>query len=292
MHRTGIRALVAVLVLSSFGCHKSSSTPSSPTPPSGTTPVSYAALGASDAVPGYGSSVQCNPYSACPNGTGYVPTIARQLQAGGATVTLMNLGIPAAVIGPGFQAIAKANGRDVPGNFLEQEMPFVPKDSTVVTVFAGGNDVNTIADAVNRGAGGTNPNAYVDAEIQAFAADYLSLVKGIKSRAPNAWIVVANLPNLAGLPYASGYSAAAKQLMQRLSVGFTTQGINTLVSQSVPVVDLMCDARSYDPAIYSADGFHPNDAGYAYIASAFLEAIRTNSYRAPSGSCAQMTLAK
>jgi len=287
---TASRFAVVLIVASCLGCGRSSGPASpSPTPPSASATISYTAVGASDAV-GIGASVTCVPYAACPDGTGYVPDLVRQLQAGGAKVTLMNLGIPGAVIGPGFQAIATANGRDVPGNFLDQEVPFVPRDSTVITVFAGGNDVNTIADAVNRGMGGNDPNAYVDAETVAFANDYLSLVRGIKSRAPNAWIVVANLPNFAGLPFTSGYSASAKQLMQRISVGFTTQAINTLVSQSVPVVDLMCDQRSYEASNYSADGFHPNDAGYAYIASALLEAIKTTNYRAPSANCSQMTL--
>ncbi len=230
------------------------------------------------------------PYAPCPNGTGYVPDIVRQLKADGASVTLMNLGIPAAVIGRDIQVLAISLGRVVPGNFIDQEMPFVPRDSTLVTIFAGGNDVNTIADAVNHGAGGSDPGGYIDTQIRAFASDYQKLVSGTRSRAPNAWIVVANLPNFAGLPYTSGYSATARQVMQKISVGFTTQAINPLASPSLPVVDLMCDSRSYQPGTYSSDGFHPNDTGYAYIAGKFLEAIKTAAYPAPQASCAAMTL--
>lgn len=282
-------AVAALCLLVATGCSRSPASPSAPPPPSLTGTVSYAAVGASDAV-GVGASVVCFPYAACPDGTGYVPDIARQLQAAGASVKLMNLGIPAAVIGPDIQAIAVSIGREPPANFLDQEMPFVPRDATVVTIFAGANDANAIAEAVNRGLGGNDTAAYVESQIKAFAADYLALVRGIRSRAPNAWIVVANLPNLAGLPYTSGYSPSGRQLMQKIAVGFTTQGINTLVSQSVPVVDLMCDARSYEASNYSSDGFHPNDAGYAYIASLLLQAIRTGTYPAPRASCGQMTL--
>jgi hypothetical protein len=124
------------------------------------------------------------------------------------------------------------------------------------------------------------------------AISCLALVRGIRLRAPSARIVAANLPNLAGLPYTSGYAPGAQQLMQRISVGFTTQAINPLVAQSVPVVDLMCDPRSYEARNYSSDGLHPNDAGYANGAAEFLKAINSSNYPAPQASCAQATLAR
>jgi hypothetical protein len=78
----------------------------------------------------------------CPNGTGYVQVAVRQLRASGFTVTLSNLGIPTAVIGPDFQALSAQYRPSAPvfGNYIEQEMPFVNKDTTVVTIFAGGNE--------------------------------------------------------------------------------------------------------------------------------------------------------
>lgn len=283
--------VLAALAIAACGGSKTPTAPSPSGPPAPNSAISYTAVGASDVV-GVGATVLCVPYMACPTGTGYVPDIVRQLQsAGHPTVTLMNLGMPGAVIGPDIQAIAASAGRnDIPGNFLEQEMPFVPHDATVVTIFAGGNDVKVIADAINAGRGGSDPIGYANTQIRAFAADYQALVGGIRSRAPNAWIVVANLPNFAGLPYTSGYSTQAKQLVQKLSVGFTTQAINPLVSQSVAVVDLMCDARSYQAGTYSPDGFHPNDNGYAFMASEFVKAITSAGYPAPQASCAQMTL--
>ena len=36
--------------------------------------------------------------------------------------------------------------------------------------------------------------------------------------------------------------------------------------KTTQAVDLMCDARSYLASTYSSDGFHPSDAGYAFIA--------------------------
>jgi lysophospholipase L1-like esterase len=286
-----VLSLAACAAALALACHKTSTSPtpsSPPGPPAAGSSVRYAAVGASDAI-GVGASVLCVPYVACADGTGYVPDIARQMQSEGWTVSLTNLGIPGAVIGRDIQAIAAANGNTSALNFIDAEMPFVPRDARLVTVFAGANDARTIADALDHGAGGNDPAAYVDAQVRAFAADYLTLVRGIRSRAPGAWVVAANLPNLAGLPYTAGYSQLQKQYVQKISVSFTTQAINTLAAESVPVIDLMCDPRSYQDSTYSSDGFHPNDTGYAYIASKFMEAIKGGG-TPPPGTCPQMTL--
>ena len=68
-------------------------------------------------------------------------------------------------------------------------MPFVPRDTTLVTIFAGPNDVNTLTDALGSGAGGSDPVGYIDQKVAAFAADYATLLAGIRSRAPGARIV-------------------------------------------------------------------------------------------------------
>jgi len=54
---------------------------------------------------------------------------------------------------------------------------------------------------------------------------------------------------------------------------------------------LMCDPRSYQASNYSSDGFHPNDAGYQFLANEVLDAVKAGSWPTPSDSCAQMTLA-
>ena len=178
----------------------------------------------------------------------------------------------------------------IPANFIEQEMPFVPRDSTVVTVFAGGNDVNTVSAAIGGGAAGSDPVGYVDQQIKAFGDDFATLLKGIRARATSARIVVINLPNFAGMPFASGYSLERRQMLQKTSVGFNTRVINPLWGQGIPVVDLQCDGRYVDPAYLSSDGFHPNDAGYAALATDVLRAIQTAAFPAPSSSCSLMTV--
>src|SRR5688500_8241058 len=149
-----------------------------PTPPPGT-PIAYTAIGASDAL-GIGSSAPCLPLTACPEGRGYVPLVAQELGRDATTVTLSNLGIPGAVLSPAVQAIGNQYNRGIPGNFLEQSMPFVSRSSTVVTILAGANDTNAIGTAIDRGAGGGDPNEYIDRQVQGFATDYAALVRGVR----------------------------------------------------------------------------------------------------------------
>ena len=281
---------VALSGCSRLGLGSDTGTSASPTAPSGPpaagSTIVYSAVGASDVL-GIGSTSPCFLYEDC-NGTGYVWVAARQLRSQGYTVTVGSLGIPAAVISRGFQDLGALNGRTIGGNLIEQEMPFVNRSATIVTVFTGANDVNTITAAIGNGAGGSDQAGYIDQKVAAFATDYVTLVTGIRGRASTARIVVLNLPNLAALPYLATASLAQKQAAQRASVRMTTTAINTL--QGVTVVDLMCDPRLYQASMYSSDGFHPNDSGYAVIGAEVVKAFTSTSWPAPKSSCGQMSL--
>lgn len=282
---------VAVLITCLTGCNLlKEGSPTEPSdPPAAGSTIVYTAIGASDAW-GHGASIECLPFTECPSGNGYVQVAARTLRSSGFTVTLTSLGIPTAVIGRDFEALGRQYNRTILGNFIEGEMPFVPKDSTVVTIFAGGNEVNIITAALGAGAGAGNPNAFIDTQVQAFGADFATLLSGIRARA-SARIVILNLPNLAGLPYLANASLAQRQAAQRAAVGMTATVINSLRADDVTIVDLMCDARTYVASNYSSDGFHPNDAGYAFIASEVVRAITSATYPAPRPSCSQMSIA-
>lgn len=287
-------AVVAAAVIVATGCNKlglgGDGGPTAPSgPPAAGSAVFYTAIGASDAN-GVGSSAECLFLTDCPNGMGYVPVAVRSLKAQGFTVTNLNLGIPTSVIGRDFQALGQQYNRLIAGNFIDQEMPFVQTNATVVTVFAGINEVNTITAALGGGAGGSDPNAYIDTQVKAFGADYTTLLAGIRARAGSPRIVILNVPNPAGLPFLAGASLAQRQAAQRAAVGMSKTAVNPLVSSSVAVVDLMCDARSYVASNYSSDGLHPNDSGYAFIASEVVRAITTGSYPAPQSSCSAMTI--
>jgi lysophospholipase L1-like esterase len=221
---------------------------------------------------------------------GYVPVTVRQLRAQSFPVTLRNLGFPTAVIGRDFQTLGQQYGRTIEFNFIEQEMPFVLRSSTLVTVFAGVNEVNVITAALGGGAGGSDPNGYIDNQVRTFGADYAVLLRGIASLAGSSRLIVLNVPNAAGMPFLSGASLAQRQAAQRAAVGMTRTVVNPLLSQNTSVVDLMCDSRSYQTSNYSPDGLHPNDAGYAFIAAEVVRAITSSSYPSPQNSCAPMTL--
>jgi lysophospholipase L1-like esterase len=280
---------LAVVLSLTIACSalKSGGSPTQPTPlPGPGATLSYSAVGASDVL-GIGSSKPCFPFEDC-NGNGYVWVAARQLRASGYTVNVGSIGIPAAVISRSFQDLGTQNGRTIGGNLIDQEMPFVDRNATFVTVFTGANDVNTITAALGNGEGSANQTAYIDQKVEQFGADYATLVNGIRSRAGSAHIIVFNLPNMAAMPYLAGASLAQKQAAQRISVRMTTTVINAM--QGVTVIDLMCDPRLYQPSIISSDGFHPNDAGYAVLGGEVVNALTNQSYPPPKSSCSQMAL--
>jgi lysophospholipase L1-like esterase len=290
-----IGAFAVFMAFATMGCDKlglgNGANPNSPTPIGPLSPgtaVVYTAVGASDAQ-GIGSSVPCLPFIDCPEGMGYPQIVTRQLKSRGFTVTLSNLGIPTAVIGRDFELLGQQYNRTIVGNFIDQELPFVPRTSTLVTIFAGGNEVNTITAALGGGAGGSDPAGYIDRQVTAFANDYATLVSGLRDRASGARIIALNPPNLAGTPSLASASLAQRQAAQRASVGMAA-AVNALASQGVTVVDLMCDSRTYLPSTYSSDGFHPSDAGYTFIANEVLSAATTSTYPPPRSSCPQNTV--
>lgn len=277
--------LVSVALVS--GCTRAE-TPTTPTPTPNAAMV-YGVVGASDAI-GFGGSVVCLPFDPdCPNGSGYAYVLKRRFQNDGRRVDLANRGLPGAVLSPAFLTLAREIGRsDVPGTLLEQVAPFIPPDATHVSIFAGGNDANLIAQAIRAGRGGADVRGYVDQQVQQFGTDLQQLVTRLKARAPAARLVAMNLPNLAVAPYVASVSTLEKSILQRIAVGITDR-INALSGQNVIVIDLMCDPRIYSPSSYSGDGFHPSDAGYAVMADLLYPAFRDGTARAPSSTCAQRT---
>ncbi len=279
-------AILVTLALSAAACSKDNDSPDSPTGPSpGGNPggASYTALGASDAT-GYGSSVECFPFSPCSGGTGYVQILQRRLEQNG-PVAYQNVGVPGSVLNLQMEELARRVGRDIRNNLLTNQTPFVRATDTVVTVFAGGNDGNIIAEAVRAQQAGDDPRAFIDQQVRQWGDDYATLVRTVRQKAPNARVVALNLPNLAAMPYVARFSTFEKSILQRVAVGLSER-VNALVAPNVHVVDLMCDGRVIEPASFSADGFHPSDRGYALMAELAYPAMVNASHPAPAGECA------
>jgi lysophospholipase L1-like esterase len=279
-------ALLALVSLIAPNCSKlgGNDSPTAPSgPPSPGSTIVYTAVGASD-VTGIGSSKSCLPFE---DWNGYVWVAARQLRGGGYTVNVFSLGIPTTVISRAFAELAVQYGRPVLSNMIEGELPFIDKTSTLVTIFAGVNEVNVITAALGGGAGGTNPAAFIDAQANGWANDFATLVNGVRSRVPQARVIALNVPNIGALPSEARDSIDQKRAAQRAAVRMTAAVNGT---GGITVVDMMCDPRFYQPGSFSSDGLHPNDAGYAVLGAEVALAVTSPSYPVPKTSCPQMTL--
>jgi len=288
-----MRKVVSILALlataGSLACGDGDETPTGPSPlPAPNSTINYTSIGASDAI-GYGSSVVCTPFADCPNGRGYVQVATRELRSRGFTVNQTNLGIPAAVISRRVQDLGTQYGHGTFGNFLEQEGPFVTAATTLVTIFAGANDVNVMTSALGGGAGAADQAAFMNNQVQLFGQDFATLLRMVRERNASVRVVVLNLPNMGAMPFLASAPLQHRRASQTLSAGITTTVINRLISSGVLVVDLMCDPRSYQASTYSSDGFHPNDSGYAWMAAEVVAAA-TTAYHPPASSCPQMSL--
>ena len=258
-------------------------------PSGGSNAVYYSAISASDGT-GFGSSSPCLPFADCPNGTGWVQRVVRGMRDSGKTVTVLNLAVPGSVVGPEIENLARQLGRGSIGNFVERQLPFVSRSSTLVTIFGGANDVNVVGNAIEAGLGGGNPVGWGTAFATGFGRDLATIVDGVRARAPNARIILLNPPNGAGMPYVATRTRDELRILQAISVRFSAEA-NVQASRGVLVVDLMCDPRSYIPSNFSSDGFHPNDAGYAFMAEVVLNAVNSGSLPPPRADCQQMHLA-
>lgn len=247
----------------------------------------YTAVSASDGI-GFGGSAVCFPGAVqCPDGTGWVQILNRRLVATGQT-THLNLSIPGAVLSRAVEDLSNSVGRTVPGNFIEREAPYVQTAATHVTVFAGGNDANSISLGA-RAKGGSDPNGFADGQIRQWGTDLEDLIARIRSRSANARIVALNLPNLAASPYVASLTLDEKRLLQRVAVGLTDR-VNALRSKNVLVIDLMCEPRLLLASNYASDGFHPNDSGYAIIADMATAAFLNGTASTPNPSCPQRSI--
>jgi len=140
---------------------------------------------------------------------------------------------------------------------LSLELPIaVDAHPSLVTIWLG---VNDIAASV---------------PVSSYAADLNTLLSRLRTSAPNARIVSANIPDLTLLPYFSSYDP------QKL--GQTIQTYNEAIASAsrryhVILVDLT--RQNYNlkahPEYISEDGLHPNDIGYLQLAKLFYAAILT-----------------
>jgi lysophospholipase L1-like esterase len=313
-YRAGFTAALVLSAAAFAGCASgggSSVLTPQPTP----TPkpvVAYTAIGASDAV-GYGASKPCttatpalgaaDPTCLGITGTGYVPVLARRIAAAGATVTLDDLGYSGAVIGPDILAEVNKYGfagtptqclptENYPTDFITTEVPHVSAASTLVTIFAGGNDTIGTINALGCGAGGITTATqlqFLQTQITAFGHDLATIVADVKTKAPKAKIEIANLPNFALIPVGLAEPTVVQTALAYFSTQIDVQIINPLAGSGIAIVDLLCNPQSYVASNFYTDGFHPDDAGYAVFAQQFYAQYIAATPALPQASCSYTT---
>lgn len=157
----------------------------------------------------------------------------------GQKVHLINLGIPGITLN-------EALGLELP----------VALDShpQLITIWLG---VNDIADKV------AIPN---------YSRDLDFLLSRLKSQAPSAQVLIANIPDLTLLPYFASYN---QQELQRTIAEFNQTIAREALQHHVLLVDM--SQQNYNlrdhPEFISGDGLHPTDLGYVKIAELFYQTL-------------------
>jgi acyl-CoA thioesterase-1 len=146
------------------------------------------------------------------------------------------------------------SGADTSDVLSEQLNAAIKVKPTLVTVGIGINDI---------GHGVT---------IEKFARNYEEIVSQLKNRT-HARIVVTNLPDVSLAPAAPAYLRATVRQMVLL---FNQKIEEIARRENLFMVDAYAathDSLASMPALFSADGFHPSDAGYEKWAEVMLPTV-------------------
>lgn len=256
-----IMALTASLLIlmscdnpsSSNGSSSGSSNTPAPKTPLDT--LHYAAIGASDIV-GYGSSVLDSSYA-------YM--IRDSLATYVTNLEFTNFGF----YGYDYNVVGTASGSTVQ-DMINEQLPLVKDNSPdLITIWTGGNDfVNMVTQ-----------NGDKSAELL-FEEGLNTLLRGIFNDAPDAFAVIANLPNMSQLPATTEYIKMGYITESKLEVQERTVRVNTIIKNTVAkydncyLVDLYSSMNlDRNDNYISEDGFHPSDKGYRAMANRYMNVI-------------------
>ncbi len=227
------------------------------------TPVGlYVAMGDSITY-GYGTKPNCQAFPVhpvdidefCPDGRSYAVLIARQLRAAGVAGHFMNVGINGATI----------------KRIMQDELPYLPSDATLVTLYIGTNDSRGVA------------RWPVDNVVRVYEKGYDELLEAIRARAPHVRIVLINFPNEKYLAASYHVEDSVLPLYDEVSQRLA-RFIDSHFSKYA-VVDTICDPHSYDDSLRYNASVHPNEAGAKFLADAALKVILNAHPTPPPASC-------
>ena len=109
--------------------------------------------------------------------------------------------------------------------------------------------------------------------ISSYSRDLDLLLNRLQTSAPSARILIANVPDLALLPYFSSFNPLA---LQKSIQAYNTSIAGIAQKHHVILVDL--SRQNYNlkahPEYISSDGLHPTDLGYLQLAELFYRALQ------------------
>jgi len=158
--------------------------------------------------------------------------------------TMRNLGIPGAT----SDEIARAEvGR------IERD------ECSLVVIVSGANDVQRL---------------YTPRH---FRASYTKLLGAIRARVPHAAVVVIGLPDVSLSPRIPWFLKPFESRLSKDGSASIAEAAREYGAAFVPLYDLSREEAYRSQSLLSADGIHPNDAGYRIMAAAVWAQISTSS---------------
>jgi lysophospholipase L1-like esterase len=193
----------------------------------------------------------------CPDGTSYAILVAKALRDAGVAGQFMNVGIGGAHV----------------ERVISDELPFLPPETTLVTLYIGTNDSRGVRD----------PNKPISEVVNQFETHFDELLAQIHARAPKARIVLINFPNE---KYLAATYNVPDDVLPRYDA--TSQILAAFIDAHYPsyaVVDTICNPASYANSLLYKGGVHPNEAGAAILANSVVNVVLAKEPPAPAGNC-------
>jgi lysophospholipase L1-like esterase len=244
-----------------FPAHSHPGKAATPTPPG-----VYVAIGDSITF-GTGITDTCSTYPDHPVdieefcadhfGKSYPERVAYALRDAGIAGRFMNLGIGGATV----------------GQVLKEELPWLPPDATVITLYIGTNDLRLVE----------SHKLALDTTMQLYEKGYKMILDYLHQKVPNAKVVLVNVPNQKMLNGTGQYQPDQLAMLDK-----TSQLGDTFIDAMYPkyaVVDTICQPYTYDLALQFNGGVHPNDAGAAPLADLIVKGMEAKTPPAPAKTC-------
>ncbi len=205
--------------------------------------------------------------------TSYAALLARAL---GARWT--NLGIQRETLIPEPNAIftgvsGSGSAYRSNGGVLADEVPNIPLQTTIVTLYIGTNDLYYTAASMHPDL--SNAAGIFSGVGPLWDSAFTSLIHAIRVRVPSAKIVVATVINVADKGNVARLNAGPWKSYRRGFTDLANHMNAAIYNAGVDVAAVHCDARLYDVANYmTPDDVHPNDIGHRALFEDFMTAIR------------------